>query len=504
MSNLTFDIGQLEAEADQTMLHRAFVRTHDYEEVMKPQTRLILGRKGSGKTALFDRIAAQESAKYLAVVKIKPQDVNAEQLSILNEYTAQVPGFPKNMFLRNTIQTFIWAAIMRSIAHNSNGGLVTGQISTIYKYVTRNSWITPDFLSKFAAYAINVARRIVEKVKDLSHPEALATIASFPEDEPDFRVARDACISLCREQGVLVLIDDVDFDFHGEDSREPSMHNYYECLVMAATDLSSMGLQLKLAISNDIFFGLKLRHTDKLMGHAHQIVWTRDSLKEFIARRLLLSPTAPHGLHASQLDNVWNAFFDNETKITVDHDWRYAHTSFDYICEHSFARPRDVMLSCREINAVCNDKLGIVRASPKAVKDGVARFCNIAVQYLQDEYFARCPNFQALLGGFYQTSKVMSKTDFQQSLANGSPTPLNADEVVELSRLFYEMNVIGASYDKQLTSVYWEKPPEGVQYADSSAYQDVMAGCQTIVFHPVIAEAMKMYRSSTTRPKRKR
>jgi hypothetical protein len=67
------------------------------------------------------------------------------------------------------------------------------------------------------------------------------------------------------------------------------------------------------------------------------------------------------------------------------------------------------------------------------------------------------------------------------------------EEAFEVAELFYEMNVVGISYDRQLSSVNWLKPIRASQFGYDGGKSELVRHCKEVVFHPVIAEANKMY-----------
>jgi hypothetical protein len=416
-----FYIGEIDAESDK-LLNQAFVRTNDYAHIMDPQIYIVVGRKGCGKTALFDTITRLEGEKYDCIVNIKLKDVNIEQLNILQEHMKGIDGFPQESFLRNTIQAFIWTSLMKALGERERGTAVYGPKATIYNYVTRERWVEQDFVSRLASYAISVLNHLRSFAQHKSTGEALKVFSTYPIGDEDYEKARHACIDVLRQGKSLVLVDDVDFDYRSEDYREKQMQLYYTCLVNAisslATSEESRGiLHPKLAISTDILYGLHLRHADKVLGHSHEIRWGKRELKEFISRRLRLSPTAPKGIGGMSDDQAWKVFFNEDETIKVEHDERLAFHPFDYIFEHSFHRPRDIMLCVRDIASEAPRPLGQCTADGPMVKAGVKRFCDSAVRFLEGEYHGRCPLFGRYVRAFHGNSKVMAKYTSRNNLS---------------------------------------------------------------------------------------
>ena len=69
-------LGDLRAEADEEMLSRAFLETADYRTLIETSDRtVVVGRRGTGKSALAAQLARHWSLENLtAVIKISPEE----------------------------------------------------------------------------------------------------------------------------------------------------------------------------------------------------------------------------------------------------------------------------------------------------------------------------------------------------------------------------------------------------------------------------------------------
>lgn len=68
-------LGDLRAEADHAMLDRAFLETADYRTLIETSDRvLVVGRRGTGKSALTRALKTYWAAANAAVVSLSPEE----------------------------------------------------------------------------------------------------------------------------------------------------------------------------------------------------------------------------------------------------------------------------------------------------------------------------------------------------------------------------------------------------------------------------------------------
>ena len=71
------NLGSLAAEND-TALSSYFVRTEAFDRVQQANRWLVLGNRGSGKTAIFRTLAEQKRTEGRKVVELRPEDYSYE------------------------------------------------------------------------------------------------------------------------------------------------------------------------------------------------------------------------------------------------------------------------------------------------------------------------------------------------------------------------------------------------------------------------------------------
>ena len=80
------DFGQYIAEGEAATLHLYYVPTDEFREVLRGAARLVVGRKGSGKTAALTQVKARWSSRSdVLAVDLRPEDFRPKDVAGKNE-----------------------------------------------------------------------------------------------------------------------------------------------------------------------------------------------------------------------------------------------------------------------------------------------------------------------------------------------------------------------------------------------------------------------------------
>lgn len=109
------DLGDYVAENELNMLADYFVETHQYNVVLKPGFHLVVGRKGTGKTAISYRVASQlKHDGNAAMCEIRP---NEYELMSLHEFvTNELRGARKSYVLESLWKYMIYSEVVKTAA----------------------------------------------------------------------------------------------------------------------------------------------------------------------------------------------------------------------------------------------------------------------------------------------------------------------------------------------------------------------------------------------------
>ena len=205
------DLGDIAAENEASSLESYFVKTAQFQEAKRGKARLVIGRKGSGKTAIFYTLYSQLStSRSLTVVDIKPEGHQFSELRevVLSKMSA---GFQEHTF------TAFWDYILLcEIAHEviatdeSWARLDSKRRAKFEKLAQIYSAHSSDESADFSERLLRQIKRITDRYKsggEITTPGELTTILF----KDDIKVLEGAVAEYIQEKtGVWILIDNLD------------------------------------------------------------------------------------------------------------------------------------------------------------------------------------------------------------------------------------------------------------------------------------------------------
>lgn len=334
------DLGDVAAENEIQGLRSYFIQTAQFNAAKRGHARLVIGRKGSGKTAIFYAIRDSfGNRRSHLVLDLKPEGHQFTKLreAVLSQLT---PGLQEH-----TIAAF-WNYILL-------GEMAQKIIDYEYSWASRD----PQRKEKFdllvevhrdqtGAEPGDFSERLLRQVDRLteryqSQPlltgEALTpsqlTGLLFRGDIPKLDDAVGAYLS--EKEEVWLLVDNLD---KGWPTRGSSSEDILilRSLLEATRKLQrqferrNVGFHCLVFLRNDIYEHLILETPDRGKDTGINVDWDDpETFKELVRRRLQTTT----GLSGSFLD-LWSAIFDSHVG-TQD--------SFQYIADRTLMRPRDLL-----------------------------------------------------------------------------------------------------------------------------------------------------------------
>jgi hypothetical protein len=420
------DLGDLAAENEIKALGAYFVPTGEYNEVKRGHARLVVGRKGAGKTAIFYGIrSAYKPSRSHLVLDLKPEGHQFTKLRevVLKELS---PG------LQQHVLTAFWnylllMEIARKIVHED------------YGFAFQNSKLRESYLNVVKAYGVDrgaeqgdFSERLLKLVDDIVYRrKAVAKIAGTAEVTQlvygqDIRPLNDALseyLALSRKEDVWLLFDNLDKGWPVRAASEEDIL-LLRCLLEATRKLErqfesrDVNFHGVVFIRNDIYQHLVLDPADRGKETPVQLDWNDPEVfKEILRRRIIIST----GLEGP-FETLWPVFFETHVK---------GEESFSYILGRTLLRPRDVLRFVREcIDVAINrghdrvTEADIQQAEHAYSEDG---FVDITLE-LKDvnTMYADVPY------SFIGASEILSKKEVEERLGEARVPASDYESVIEL------------------------------------------------------------------------
>lgn len=358
MSEIVFkrsmNIGTISAESDKEFLEQCFLETPEFEELcdFNSKKMIILGRTGSGKTALLNKI--QE--KVDCYIEIKPD-------TFALQYITNVP-FVKKMEQENVnfdiFYKFLWLhellsqIIKNYFAYNKRNlieeltGKVSdiGRINQLKKYLNEydgiffdegsTEKITKEIEKQVAAFIGNDITKINGKLSDIQKSE-IETKASQYINKKQISQLKNI-ITLFKEyfghnrqRKIVVVIDNLDENWIDLTSK----YRLIDALLNAIRLFTEVpNMKILLAMRADLLAktcDVTHRQNEKDESFTLRLNWTSKMLKALLDKRI---------------EFLFNYKYKKNSKITFSDMFNFyidGVPASDYIISRTMMRPRDVI-----------------------------------------------------------------------------------------------------------------------------------------------------------------
>lgn len=263
----TLDLGPLDADDDEN-LHEYFVPFGSFREILQKKRFIVVGAKGTGKSAIRMYLSQSREEDNQMVVPI--DDTYSLLLSQL--------GTSSPAEIKNKMKGYLTGIVLQTLLSDS-----------------RISKTSKQQLKKFED-DIPLVKKLLKPLKLKAQFVEYAMGELFAEGkrsnllrviDPSIGKAVRAALGA---NDLWILIDDIDAVFTGDD--EDSSLRFIEGLIYAASDLNvrtfDKSVHIVLLLRSEIYDKLltQARDLDKELQYVWQISWDSDELQKFLAKRI--------------------------------------------------------------------------------------------------------------------------------------------------------------------------------------------------------------------------
>jgi energy-coupling factor transporter ATP-binding protein EcfA2 len=424
------------AESDQN-LSEYFIETSSYTKVLAGRTLLVLGRKGSGKSAIF-KMLSTKSVPNLTVIPITPK---LFALDVLNAFITKYPASPFN---RELAYSCAWRyslllELLLSI-ENRFGALKIGAEANIHSWLRKNVVFNTDIISRTVAF---LEQWTVNKV---SFGQLAAAVSQVDLREPlvgqDIETTIPDIRSILNKHRFLITIDNLDEGW----VNTTEARAYLAGLVLASRELSLIhNLSITIFMRTDVFRVLEssYQHMDKFRESIEYILWNPTSLSRLIALRIqrYFQVNGESNMHS------WKRLFPPKMPNSF--------YTLNHIIERTFLRPREVIQFCRLIidNAVKYKK---VKSDYRDIQQAESQYSDWKLSDLSGEYSAYYNRIDTFLYCFRRVDPQMTRKELEEvikiALKQSGFSPIDNKNIEltpnEIISLLYSMGFLRALYPK--------------------------------------------------------
>jgi hypothetical protein len=357
------DLGDLAAENEIIALQSYFVPTGQYNEVNRGHARLGVGRKGSGKTAIFYGVrAAHGQNRSGLLLDLKPEGHQLIKLreTILRHLTPGMQLHLLTAFWNYLLLMEIALKILRSEQQPAYRNLALRgayeQVRTAYEVHAAADAEQGDFSERLLALVDDVLLRAASSSQLDQSGEITRLI--YGADIRRLNDAIGAYITVSRKEDIWLLFDNLDkgwpiFDVKPEDIALITSLLDATRKLQRQFENRSLNLHAVVFLRNDIYQHLILDPADRGKDNPAILDWNDpETLKEMLRRRIALST----GLEDT-FDELWRIFFSSHVA---------GEESFAYILSRTLMRPRELLRFVRDCINV-----GVNRRHQRVTEDDI-------------------------------------------------------------------------------------------------------------------------------------
>jgi hypothetical protein len=450
LDRLSFGRDDAESDfAEGGLLRAGFLRTAAYEASLAGQKRLIIGRKGSGKSAICVTLAAY-GADGNVVSLVTPDSTSLDEIRRF-ELQGLTGEMAKALFWRYMleIQVAKYVVAHAKAAHNRAPRSVT----KLQKFLKANHEIAdPKLHGPFW--------KGIERLKTLSlgafgasvsieinaPSEGLRTSNRLNIVEQGIRQALADLGCPAGHEHMLLLVDEIEQVW----SNDPESDAMVTGLLLAAKHVSKQlpGVRCVVFLRSDIYDALQFAEADKFHGDEMRIDWSAASLLDLLLIRARASLS-----REITSEQLWTETFPPLTAGTLTREYLIARTQL---------RPRDLI----QFANVCRDtakKNGHTAILVSDVREAELQYSQWKLQDLIREYKINYPFLAHLFATFQNSGYIVSRANLEKRMEPVRETLL--ENYAEYSSSFSLDNIVHILHGIGFLGVERKKRP-AYAYAD--------------------------------------
>ena len=424
------DLGASSAENEMRSLENYYLKTDQFLKSLRGEAHLVVGRKGSGKSAIFLQIRDRERSKSENIVlDLKPDGYK------LIKFKEMILDFLEEGTFQHTIMAFWEYVLLLEICHkilekdrkthirdpnlyepyrelfqlyNSDGYLSEGDFSE--RLSTLMDKITTTYLEKYSNSSL----------VRLSVPQVTEILYSH-----DVKSLTETVINYMKNKGVLWLL------FDNIDKGWPTSGLKHEDLILIRAlldatrkiernfDKRKIEVNTIVFLRNDVYELLVCETSDRGKEANVLLDWTdADLLKELIRLRIVSNDIN----NDLEFDELWR-------RVCISH--YKGEESMQYLIDRSLMRPRfliNLINQCKSFAVNLNH----LTIEEDDIKKGISAFSTDLITDIGFEINDIAPEAKDILYAFIESKPLISKNDLFSALRDFGVEDSKIDDILHI------------------------------------------------------------------------
>ncbi|GAA0362241.1 hypothetical protein NE235_22355 [Actinoallomurus spadix] len=400
------DFGAPSAERDIGRgLEKCFVESATYNRVHSGAKTVLLGNRGSGKSAIFQVLAKRERTAGNRVIELSPEDYSYELLS--STMAAENAGaWAKHGAYAAAWKYLLYVLVMKEVARKGMR-LAKGAGADINAYLRKNhANVQMGRISLLISYLKRLENIKLGPIEAGAKTRELDRLYNLEE----IHSLLPALQKVLDRQRVTIVVDELD---RGWDSSEDAKA-FVAGLFQACVSVNNLHPNLTVCVSlrRELYDDIPALYEDaqKYRDLLETIRWSEDSLLELIAKRIRYS-AREMGYDAQVLDRAddltcWNAVFAPVPGGPVD-------GSFRYVADRTLYRPREIIEFCTTVLEVARDRAPALPLPFEMLRPAERGYSEERTKDIAAEYRFQYPGLLGVFEVFRGRDHTFDREDLQ-------------------------------------------------------------------------------------------
>lgn len=361
-----------------------FYQTPFNHLALDPKVFIIVGRRGSGKTALSNFFSFQKHLRNSVAIDVDEPAVFEQMLAKITALSAQSRevAIPKIAKIWNFI---IWLIIFRELQ--------------THDVRIRAACIFGDKNGKVSNFIRHVLKALMKRFMD-AETDLLEELEEILADDR-IEAGKAAVLELARKQPVIVAFDTLENYAINDDAMMRATAALIQCGSEFNKDYAARGVHLKIFAMAEVFPYLKeevVLNTLKFVRNEIYLHWRPKDLMRLISWRFYhylravdqLSEESVHidwDNHNDVREKMWQPYFGNSLRNSIG----MPELTFPFVLRHTQMRPRQLIVLCNTIAEEAFKERTFPIFRPEAIVKAIHRGENALAEEVFNSYSSVYP-----------------------------------------------------------------------------------------------------------------
>jgi hypothetical protein len=440
--------GPVNATERDTKFQDKWIEPAEVRNCLEHDCWIVTGEKGSGKSAIQRAMREIHRDEYYATPLVDFDKVTFGLLYENLQNLSRTTQLDSSVTLSNYWQYSIVIELIRACVKKDPalyGDLLQEgrasrhgdmPLNKRLMYLFEESWNLVDDFTAARRSETSVTQANMVASGGLSS-DLLHNLSTFPLGPEYEKVKREFFGRVERNQHRVTLILDGFDTLITQDTKASSIHVIFSSLVDAILSLRknehlSSFIGIKALIPHDRFINLSLRDSDKVGAMHTAIRWNHETLKEFVEKRIAITPK----IRSGNFPSLWRQVFPETVPNAF---YKLEEDSFQYVLRHTMFRPRQLQIHLAHLAHGHSS----VNIDPSMVPKSISESSLELARYFIDEYRLDHPNLERLILTFERKPNVMEFKIFREMVATGIRRFHPSDDDVDVDERIDVLYAIG-------------------------------------------------------------